>query len=113
MEIDGRFYWDGGLVSNTPLSHVLRESPHDDALVFQVDLWSARGDLPQTLLDVDERSKEIQYSSRTRQITETQRAKQRYRRLLRELLELVPEKVRLAVHPAGGRRKSRARTAPA
>ncbi len=94
VEIDGRFYWDGGLVSNTPLSHVIREAPQADALVFQVDLWSARGDLPQTLLDVDERSKEIQYSSRTRQITETQRSSQRYRRLLRELLELVPEQVR-------------------
>ncbi|MDQ3286907.1 MAG: patatin-like phospholipase family protein [Pseudomonadota bacterium] len=94
VEIDGRFFWDGGLVSNTPLSHVITEAPHDDKLVFQVDLWSARGDLPQTLLDVDERRKEIQYSSRTRQITSTQRASQRYRRLLRELLELVPEEVR-------------------
>lgn len=94
VEIDGRYYWDGGLVSNTPLSHVLHEAPNDDTLVFQVDLWSARGELPQTLLDVDERRKEIQYSSRTRQITNTERMSQRYRRLLRELLELIPEEVR-------------------
>ncbi|MGO1073075.1 DUF3734 domain-containing protein [Lysobacter sp. CA199] len=94
IEIDGEFYWDGGLVSNTPLSQVLTASPRRDTLVFQVDLWNARGELPQNLLDVTERQKEIQYSSRTRLITDTQRVFQHYRRLLRELLEEIPEKVR-------------------
>lgn len=94
IEIDGEFYWDGGLVSNTPLSHVLAASPRRDTLVFQVDLWNARGDLPCNLLDVAERQKEIQYSSRTRLITDTQRVFQHYRRLLRELLEEIPPDVR-------------------
>ncbi|WP_082578689.1 patatin-like phospholipase family protein [Lysobacter sp. Root690] len=94
VEIDGEFYWDGGLVSNTPLSQVLTASPRSDTLVFQVDLWNAHGDLPQNLLDVAERQKEIQYSSRTRLITDTQRVFQHYRRLLRELLEEIPEAVR-------------------
>lgn len=61
----GRF-WDGGLVSNTPLEHVLDGSPRKDTLAFQVDLWSARGQRPADLLDVFERQKDIQYSSRTR-----------------------------------------------
>lgn len=94
VEIDGEYYWDGGLVSNTPLSQVLASEPRRDTLVFQVDLWSAQGELPQTLLDVAERQKEIQYSSRTRLITETQRVAQHYRRLLRELLEEIPEDAR-------------------
>lgn len=94
IEIDGEFYWDGGLVSNTPLSWVLAAQPRRDTLIFQVDLWNARGDLPQNLLDVAERQKEIQYSSRTRLITDTQRVFQHYRRLLRELLEELPEDVR-------------------
>lgn len=93
IEIDGRFYWDGGLVSNTPLSHVLREASHTDTLMFQVDLWSARGELPQNLLDVTERQKEILYSSRTRMVTDTQRVAQHYRRLLRELLQEIPQEV--------------------
>jgi len=38
VEIDGEFYWDGGIISNTPLYKVLRERPHRDALIFQVDL---------------------------------------------------------------------------
>lgn len=94
VEIDGRWYWDGGLVSNTPLSQLFEAEPRRDALVFQVDLWSARGDLPQNLFDVAEREKEIQYSSRTRRITDVYRVEQHYRRLLRELLEEIPAGVR-------------------
>ena len=94
VEIEGRYYWDGGLVSNTPLSQVLGSDPDAGTLVFQVDLWSARGELPQTLLDVAEREKEIRYSSRTRAVTTRQRLEQHYRRLLRELLQEIPEDVR-------------------
>jgi NTE family protein len=82
VEIDGEFYWDGGMVSNTPLYEVLSERPGCDTLVFQVDLWSARGALPRDLADVAERSKEIQYSSRTRLVTEFMRRTQEQRRLL-------------------------------
>jgi NTE family protein len=45
-EIEGEYYWDGGLVSNTPLQWVLDSVPRQDTLAFQVDLWSARGELP-------------------------------------------------------------------
>ena len=51
-EIDGEFYWDGGLVSNTPLQWVLDNRPRQDTLAFQVDLWSARGELPRDLIEV-------------------------------------------------------------
>jgi len=90
IEIDGEFYWDGGLVSNTPLQEVLTAQPRRDALIFQVDLWSARGKLPHSLLDVAERQKDIQYSSRTRAITDVMREQQNYRRMLSELMKLVP-----------------------
>ena len=45
VEIDGRHYWDGGLVSNTPLSQVFDSEPRRDSIIFQVDLWNARGEL--------------------------------------------------------------------
>ena len=94
MEIDGEFYWDGGLVSNTPLSQVLGGHPSHHTLVFQVDLWSASGELPRTLLDVSERQKDIQYSSRTRTITTTLQRAQQQRHVLRDLLARIPAKVR-------------------
>ena len=70
IEIDGEFYWDGGLVSNTPLQWVVESRPRQDTLAFQVDLWSARGELPRNLAEVATRQKEIQYSSRTRANTD-------------------------------------------
>ena len=91
VEIDGEFYWDGGMVSNTPLYEVLSERPGCDTLVFQVDLWSTHGTLPRDLADVAERSKEIQYSSRTRLVTEFMRRVQEQRRLLHDVMALVPE----------------------
>lgn len=90
VEIDGEYYWDGGLVSNTPLYEVLRAQPRRDALIFQVDLWSARGKLPHNLLDVAEREKEIRYSSRTRAITDYMREVQNFRRMLADVMALVP-----------------------
>lgn len=66
VEIEGEAYWDGGIVSNTPLLHVLDESPDLKGLVVQVDLFSARGERPRNLDQVMERHKDIIYSSKTR-----------------------------------------------
>ncbi len=92
VDIDGEHYWDGGIVSNTPLEVLLEAAPRRDTLVFQVDLWSARGILPRTLLDVLERQKDIQYSSRTRLSTDMVAARQRLRNALGLLLGKVPKK---------------------
>ncbi|MGF6599915.1 NTE family protein [Paraburkholderia sp. GAS448] len=89
VEVDGEFYWDGGLVSNTPLVQVLGQIPRRDTLVFQVDLWSARGELPTNMEQVDGRTKDIQYSSRTRIVTHHARHDQLLRRTLREVLRHV------------------------
>jgi NTE family protein len=75
VEIEGERYWDGGLVSNTPLQWLVTDTRVTgrrlpDALVFQVDLWSARGAFPRNLSEVATRQKEIQYSSRTRAFTD-------------------------------------------
>ncbi len=90
VEIDGRFYWDGGLVSNTPLMEVLSRPPRRDTLAFQVDLWSAKGPLPQNLLDVDERRKDIVYSSRTRLVTDTAGYIQHLRHALMKAIDKIP-----------------------
>ena len=66
VEIEGEYYWDGGVVSNTPLQWVVDDEPRRDTLAFQVDLWSARGEFPRNMLEVMTREKEIRYSSRTR-----------------------------------------------
>ena len=90
------YYWDGGLVSNTPLTQVLDDNPRRDTLAFQVDLWSARGHAPTNVIDAQERVKDIQFSSRTRAITNMQAQEQRQRRMLREILEQIPPELREA-----------------
>jgi NTE family protein len=70
IEIDGEFYWDGGIVSNTPLQYLLLQDEDLSSLVFQVDLFSARGRLPGNMPDVAARHKDIMFSSRTRMSTD-------------------------------------------
>jgi NTE family protein len=94
IEIDGEHYWDGGLVSNTPLQWVVNSLPRRDTLAFQVDLWSARGELPVNMLDVMTREKEIRYSSRTRAGTDQFKHVQKLRRAVTTLLGKLPEELK-------------------
>jgi len=91
VEIDGERYWDGGLISNTPLQWVMDSLPRQDTLAFQVDLWSARGTFPGNLAEVETRRKEIQYSSRTRANTDQFKYAQRIRNTVASLLAQLPE----------------------
>ena len=100
IEIDGEFYWDGGLVSNTPLQWVMDAMPRQHTLAFQVDLWSARGEFPATLAEVETRRKEIQYSSRTRASTDQFKYAQRMRNAVATLLESLPAEMK--DHPSVG-----------
>ncbi|MES2444890.1 MAG: patatin-like phospholipase family protein [Pseudomonadota bacterium] len=89
IEIDGRWYWDGGLVSNTPLIHVL---DHQDAamLIFQVDLFPAAAERPRTIMDVLAREKEIRFSSRTRTISDERMRLRKEREAIQRVLAKLP-----------------------
>lgn len=88
VEIDGRLYWDGGLVSNTPLQFVMDNLGRDPVCIFQVDLFSAAGSVPKNMPEVAQREKDVRYSSRTRLTTD------RYRQL---------HDIRAAVHRLGAK----------
>jgi NTE family protein len=89
--IDGEHYWDGGIASNTPLDYVLDTETSNDLLVFQVDLFSARGPLPKSLLDAAEREKDIRFSSRTRMTTDKNRQLHNTRKAVRDLIDKLPD----------------------
>jgi NTE family protein len=96
IEIEGEHYWDGGLVSNTPLQWLVTDTRVTgqrlpDALVFQVDLWSARGEFPRNLAEVATRQKEIQYSSRTRAFTDFMKRLHKVEYSVATLLEQLPD----------------------
>lgn len=91
VQIGTDYFWDGGIVSNTPLQHLLAQDDDINSLVFQVDLFSASGALPRTMPDVMGREKDISYSSRTRQVTDMFQRLQRWKtRAYRALLK-IPE----------------------
>ncbi len=94
IKIGGEHYWDGGLVSNTPLTYVLRNGADVDTVVFQVDLFSAVGPLPQDLEEVEERRKDITYSSRTRLNTDLFLERHRLRRAISDLYARLPEEAK-------------------
>jgi NTE family protein len=94
VDIDGEHYWDGGLVSNTPLQHVVTTVPRRSRLIFQVDVFSARGPLPTDLSEVAEREKDIRYSSRTRAASDTIRLTHDLRHNINTLWEKLPPELR-------------------
>src|SRR5579871_4540805 len=89
--IEGEHYWDGGIASNTPLDYVLDMETRNDLLIFQIDLFSARGLLPETLLEAAEREKDIRYSSRTRMNTDKNRQIHNARKAVLDLIEKLPD----------------------
>jgi NTE family protein len=94
VEIDGELYWDGGIVSNTPLWYVLDEDPRMNALIFQVDVFSGAGEAPKNLGEVHERAKDIQYASKTRFNTKRVKELEALRGSLRRVLGKLPEALR-------------------
>jgi NTE family protein len=91
IEIEGEHYWDGGIASNTPLDFVLDEEVNRDLIIFQVDLFSARGLLPVSLLEAAEREKDIRFSSRTRMNTDKNRQIHNARMAVRDLIGKLPD----------------------
>ena len=90
ITIDGEAHWDGGLVSNTPLQYVLDSQGRGDMCIFQIDLFSAIGPLPQTLFEIPRREQDIRYSSRTRLNTDQFKEVQTYRRAIKRIERKLP-----------------------
>jgi NTE family protein len=94
IEIDGEQYWDGGLFSNTPLQYMVDYYPRRSRVIFQVDLFPAHGrHRPTNLDEVNEREKDIRYSSRTRFTTSTLRERHDVRHAINELHRLLPPEI--------------------
>src|ERR1700712_5411001 len=92
--IEGEHYWDGGIASHTPLDFVLDEEINRDLLIFQVDLFWARGELPVSLLEAAEREKDIRFSSRTRMNTDKNKQIHNARMAVRDLIGKLPDSLK-------------------
>ena len=91
--IDGAYWWDGALVANAPLMHVLTDAS-EDLLIVQVDLFDPKGEPPRSVGDAVSREKEIRFSSQTAEATERLREIEEKRRLVRRALSKLPPELR-------------------
>lgn len=91
IEIDGELYWDGGVYSNTPIEVVFDDKPRRDSVIFAVDLWQPHGSVPESLWQVMNRQKDIQYSSRGLSHVARQQQLHRLRHVIRELAARLPK----------------------
>lgn len=91
VRIDGRLYWDGGILSNTPVEVVFDDNPRRNSVVFAVHIWNPHGPEPNTIWEVMNRHKDVQYSSRAASHIKRQRQIHKMRHVISELARLIPE----------------------
>jgi len=91
VRIDGELYWDGGILSNTPVEVVFDDNPRRNSLVFAVHIWNPHGPEPETIWEVMNRQKDVQYSSRAAAHIKRQRQLHRMRHIIAELTKMLPE----------------------
>jgi NTE family protein len=91
VRIDGELFWDGGILSNTPVEAIFDDNPRRSAVVFVVHVWNPAGPEPDTMLDVMNRMKDVQYSSRARNHIARQKQLHRLRHVIAELVARLPE----------------------
>lgn len=96
VRIDGDLYWDGGILSNTPVEAVFDDNPRRDSMVYAVHIWNSHGPEPETIWDVMNRQKDVQYSSRAGTHIRRQRQLHKLRHVITELTALLPDGCRTA-----------------
>lgn len=97
VRIDGEPYWDGGIYSNTPVKVVLGDKSRRDSTIFTVQLWNPQGPEPESLWDVANRQKDIQFSSRANGHIAHPQQNQKLRHIIREMTKVMPESLRASV----------------
>ncbi len=94
IRIDGELHWDGGILSNTPVEAVFDDHPRKNSLVIAVHIWNPQGQEPDSIWQVMNRQKEIQYSSRAVSHILRQKQIHRMRHVIAELAKRLPESER-------------------
>ena len=94
VRIDGEFYWDGGILSNTPTEVIFDDNPRRNSLIFAVHLWNPTGAVPRSIWEVLHRQKDIQYSSRIASHITRQQQTHRLRHVISQLVRQLPDELR-------------------
>ena len=89
-EKDGRYLWDGSLLSNTPLREVIDSSPKRDKKVYIVNLFPhIQEELPENLADVWHRARDIMHTDKTDHNVRMSKVISKYLLLLKEMHDII------------------------
>ncbi|MGH7806632.1 MAG: FAD-dependent oxidoreductase, partial [Thermodesulfobacteriota bacterium] len=91
--IDGKHYWDGGIVSNTPLDQVIEMSGSTGKRVYIVDLYSRKKSLPRNMMEILSRKDEILYSEKIRKDIRTRELIDNYKKLIEGIMAILEPRV--------------------
>lgn len=87
---NGKYLWDGTLLSNTPLREVINASPKHDKKVFVVDLFpTSQHEIPGNMFEVWHRARDIMYTDKTEHNVRMSKVVTRYLKLIREMHEIL------------------------
>ncbi|WP_374140246.1 patatin-like phospholipase family protein [Sphingomonas sp.] len=101
VRIGDELFWDGGILSNTPVETVFDDNPRRNSMVFAVHLWNPEGKEPETIWEVMNRQKDVQYSSRAASHIQRQRQLHKLRLIISEMSALLPDKARANLKQRG------------
>jgi NTE family protein len=93
VRIDDSLYWDGGILSNTPVEAVFDDNPRRSGVVFAVHMWAPMGPEPDSIWKVLARQKDLQYASRAKSHIARQKQIHKLRHIIRELAMKLPPEV--------------------
>lgn len=94
VRIDGELYWDGGVLSNTPVEAVFDDDPRQSGLIFTVNIWHPEGSEPDDMVKVMSRQKDVQYASRATAQVQRQKELHRLRHIITKLAHTLPAELR-------------------
>jgi len=94
VRIDDEYFWDGGILSNTPVEAVFDDSDRKSSLIFAIHIWNPQGKPPNTLWEVLNRQKDLQYSSRAKNHIRRQQQLHQLRHVVAQLGRAIPESQR-------------------
>jgi NTE family protein len=87
---DGKYLWDGSLLSNTPLLEVIKASPGCNKKFFIVDVFPRQQNkLPTNMVEVWHRAKDIMFNDKTSTSIEMLKIRERDISLLKKLYDII------------------------
>lgn len=90
MHKDGKYLWDGSLLSNTPLREVINASPQCDKRVYIVNLFPrVHEGLPRNMSEVWHRARDIMHTDKTEHNVRMSKVITRYLALLKEMHDII------------------------